>query len=66
MEIWIVTILLIITLYLLVSEALPVDLTSIGIMVALMISGILTPGEAVAGIANPAVIGYYPNKIQNI
>lgn len=56
MEIWIVTIILIITIYLLVSEALPVDLTSIGVMVALMISGILTPVEAVAGIANPAVI----------
>lgn len=56
MEIWIVTIILIIALYLLISEALPVDLTSIGIMVALMISGILTPVEAVAGIANPAVI----------
>ncbi len=56
MEIWIVTILLIITLYLLVRETIPIDLTAIGIMVVLMFSGILTPREAVAGFANPAVI----------
>jgi len=33
-----------------------VDLTAIGIMVALMTSGILSPLEAVAGFANPAVV----------
>ena len=56
MEIWIVTILLITTLYLLVRETITIDLTAIGIMVVLMLSGILTPREAVAGFANPAVI----------
>ena len=56
MEITIVTILLIATLYLLISERIPIDLTAIGIMVALMVSGILTPVQAVAGFANPAVI----------
>jgi di/tricarboxylate transporter len=56
MDIWIVTIILIATLYLLISERIPMDLTAIAIMVALMISGILTPGEAVAGFSNPAVI----------
>ncbi len=56
MEIWIVTAILVMTLYLLISEVLPIDVTAIGIMVALMVTRILTPPEAVAGIANPAVI----------
>ncbi|MGD8833697.1 MAG: SLC13 family permease [Desulfobacteraceae bacterium] len=56
MEIWIVTIILVVTLYLLISEKLPVDLTAIGIMVALMITRILSPVQAVAGLSNPAVI----------
>ena len=56
MEILIVSILLIITLYLLIRETIPMDLTAIGIMVVLMITGILAPREAVAGFANPAVI----------
>lgn len=56
MGIWIVSILLIVTLLLLVTEKLPVDLTAILIMVALMVTGVLTPHEAVAGFANPAVI----------
>jgi di/tricarboxylate transporter len=56
MDIWIVTITLGITLYLLISEKLPVDLTAIGIMVVLMVTGLLTPAEAVAGFSNPAVL----------
>ena len=56
MTIWIVSAILILTLYLLISEKLPVDLTAIGIMVMLMISRVLTPIEAVAGFAHPAVI----------
>jgi di/tricarboxylate transporter len=53
-EILIVTIILLTALVLLISERLPFDLTAIGIMVALMVSGILTPRQAVAGFANPA------------
>ncbi len=56
MDIWIVTGILVVTLYLLISEKLPVDLTAIGIMVALMITGILKPVEAVSGFSNPAVL----------
>ena len=56
MEIWLVTIILIVAMILLVTEKLPVDLTSIGIMVVLVISGILAPREAIAGFASPAVI----------
>ncbi len=50
------SIILILALSLLITEKLPLDLTAIGIMVILMITGILTPMEAVAGFANPAVI----------
>ncbi|MGD8371814.1 MAG: SLC13 family permease, partial [Syntrophobacterales bacterium] len=56
MEIWIVTAILAATLLLLITEQLSVDLTAIGVMVALMLFGILTPVEAVSGFANPAVI----------
>ena len=56
MEIWIVSIILLVTLYLLITEKIPIDLTSIGLIVALMLSEVLTPREAVSGLANPAVI----------
>ncbi|MGB5987098.1 MAG: SLC13 family permease [Desulfobacterales bacterium] len=56
MEIWIVSIILVCTLILLVSGKIAIDITALGIVVALMVSGLLTPREAVAGFANPAVI----------
>ncbi|MEJ2727195.1 MAG: SLC13 family permease [Deltaproteobacteria bacterium] len=56
MTIWLVTLILILAMLLLISEKLPVDLTSIGIIVVLTVSGILAPAEAIAGFANPAVI----------
>jgi len=56
MDIWIVSFLLVCTLYLLISEKISIDVTAIGIMVVLMVTGILAPKEAVAGFANPAVI----------
>ncbi len=56
MTVWIVTGILLLTLYLLVSERMPVGLTGLGIMVLLTIAHISTPVEAVAGLANPAVI----------
>ena len=52
----VVSIILVITLVLLVSEKISVDKTAIGIMILLALSGILTPAEAVTGFANPAVI----------
>ncbi len=56
METWIITFILLATLYLLISEKISVDLTAIGIIVLLVVSGILTPREAVTGFSNPAVI----------
>ena len=56
MPILIVSVILIVALYLFITEKAPVDLTAIGIIVVLVISRILTPAEAVAGFAHPAVI----------
>jgi len=56
MSVWIVSAILIVTLYLFVTEKVPVDLTAIGLMVVLVILRIITPAEAVAGFAHPAVI----------
>lgn len=56
MAVWIVTAVLVVTVYLLISERIPIDLTAIGIMVVLTLSGLITPGEAVSGFSNPAVI----------
>lgn len=56
MDIWIISVLLVATLFLLITEKISVDLTAIGIMVLLVASGILNPREAVAGFANPAVV----------
>ncbi len=56
MDIWIVSTLLAATLALLVTEKLSLDVTAIGVIVALMLTRVLTPAEAVAGFANPAVV----------
>ena len=56
MDIWVVTAIIVAAVYFMITEKMPVDMTAIGIMVALMVSGILTPTEAVAGLANPAVV----------
>jgi len=56
MDIAIVTIILFAAIVLLVSEKLPVDLTAICIMVALIVCGILTPKEALTGFSHPAPI----------
>jgi di/tricarboxylate transporter len=56
MSVWIVSAILMATLYLFITEKVPVDLTAIGIMVILVIFRIISPTEAVAGFAHPAVI----------
>lgn len=56
MDIVLVSIILCIAVALLVTEWLPVDLTAIGIVTVLMVAGILTPREALAGFSNPAPI----------
>ncbi|MCB2214811.1 SLC13 family permease [Desulfofustis glycolicus] len=56
MDVWIISVILVVVLYLLVTETISVDLTAIGIMVVLVVSGLLAPGEAVSGLANPALV----------
>ena len=56
MDIWIVSAILLGTLYLLITEKISVDLTAIGIMVLLVVSGILTPKETIGGFAKQALI----------
>ncbi len=56
MDILIVTAILIAAIALLVTQKLPVDLTAICIMVALIVTGILSPKEAFLGFSNPAPI----------
>jgi di/tricarboxylate transporter len=56
MHVLIVSVILIVTLYLFISEKISVALTAVGIMAALMIFQILTPRESVAGLAHPAVV----------
>ena len=56
MAIWGVTAILAAAVLLLATQVISVDRTAIGIMVALTVSGILTPEEATAGFSNPAVI----------
>lgn len=56
MDLWIVSSILVVTLYLLITEKISVDLTAIGIMVLLVVFNLLTPKEAISGFANPAVI----------
>ena len=51
-----VTLILLTTLILLISEKVSVVKTAIGLMVILALTRILTPRETVAGFANPAVI----------
>ena len=56
MLIWLMTLILVVAMLLLITEKLPVDLTSLGILVVLTVTDILTPREAIAGFASPAVI----------
>ena len=56
MTIWVVTLILVAAMLLLVTERFPVDLTAIGIIVILAVTGILSPTEAIAGFASPAVV----------
>jgi di/tricarboxylate transporter len=55
-DIWIISLILLLVLFFLVTEKLSVDVIAIGIIVILALTRILTPSEAVAGFANPAVI----------
>jgi len=56
MTIWFISLILALTIFLLVTEKIPIDVTAVGLLVVLMATGILDPAEALGGFANPAVI----------
>ncbi|MEJ2246068.1 MAG: SLC13 family permease [Acidobacteriota bacterium] len=51
-----VSVILVAAIVLLVSEKLPTDLTAIGIVVVLMVTGTVSPAEALVGFSNPAIV----------
>ncbi len=55
-EAWLVLGVLAISIFLFVTERLRVDVVALGVVVALMASGVLTPAEAISGFSNTAVI----------
>ncbi len=56
LQIILVSVILVGTLILLITEKISVDKTSLGIIAVLSLTGILTPAETAAGFANPAAI----------
>jgi len=55
-EAWLVLGILTIAIILFLTEVLRVDIVALGVVVALMLTGILTPAEAISGFSNSAVI----------
>ncbi len=56
MQIITVLAILLASLVLFITELVPADLVALGIMIGLILTGILTPEEAIAGFSNPALI----------
>lgn len=56
LEMWITISLLSGAILLFITEWLQVDLVALGVVIGLMVSGILTPDEALAGFSSPIVI----------
>ena len=56
LDMWIALGILIAAIILFVTERLRVDVVAIGVMVALMLTNLLTAQEAIAGFSNPAVL----------
>jgi di/tricarboxylate transporter len=56
LEMWIALGILIAAIFLFITEWLRVDVVAIAVMVALMLTGLLTAQEAIAGFSNPAVL----------
>jgi di/tricarboxylate transporter len=56
LEIWITLAILGTAILFFVTEWLSVDLVALGLMIALMVTGILSPQETLAGFSSPIVI----------
>jgi di/tricarboxylate transporter len=55
-DMWIAVSILSIAIVFFITDWLRVDVVAIGVMVALMLTGLLTTGEALSGFSNPAVL----------
>lgn len=55
-DIWIVVAILATAIFLFITEWVRVDVVALGVVVVLMLTGILTPEEAISGFSNPAVL----------
>jgi di/tricarboxylate transporter len=55
-EAWLVLGILAVAIVLFVTELLRVDVVAVGVVVTLILAGILTPGEAISGFSNSAVV----------
>jgi len=55
-DIVLIFLLIAVVLVLFVTEKLPVDVTSIGVMVVLLVWGVVTPEQGISGFSNPATL----------
>ncbi len=55
-DLWVVVIILITALVLFITEWVRMDVVALGVVVALMLSGVLTTAEGLSGFSNPAVL----------
>ncbi|MFU8772389.1 MAG: SLC13 family permease, partial [Anaerolineales bacterium] len=55
-DMWLALGILVAAIILFITEWLRVDVVAIGVMVALMLSGLVSSGEAISGFSNPAVL----------
>jgi di/tricarboxylate transporter len=56
LDMWMALIILFAAIILFVTEWLRVDVVALGVMTALMLTGLLDPNEAISGFSNPAVL----------
>ena len=55
-DLWITLVVLVGAVVLFVSEKLPVDVVALLILGSLLVSGVVTPGEALSGFSSPATL----------
>ena len=65
-EMWITLAILVAAIVLFITEKLRVDVVALGVVISLMLTGVLSTGEALAGFSNSAVLTIAsPHPLQN-
>ncbi len=62
LEMFLVLGLVVSAVILFVTEKLPVDLTAMILMAAMLLSGLISPREAIGGFSNPATVHRRPGR----